>query len=141
MLKDKFVSFTSFPNEIYSNIASNTTNGSITKIRIIISKYEVHDIQLRTGLVCRIIMLCSIEYVHSAPAEAGGLIDYLLYTVHLKYPQNYHLRDGSQDQTLSPLTQSFHSMGRYTVKPVDQALENSNTSIIHALTYGACFSI
>ena len=34
-------------------------------------------------------------------------------------------------------------MDRYTVKPVNQALENKDTSVIHTLSYGSkwCFSI
>ena len=61
-------------------------------------------------------------------------------------PPNDHLRHGSQDQPLSLLTQSFHSMDRYciaTVKPVNQALENKDTCIIHTLSYSHkwCLSI
>ena len=33
-------------------------------------------------------MLCNIKYVHVAPANTGGLIDYSLYSGHLQYPKN-----------------------------------------------------
>ena len=52
---------------------------------------------------------------------------------------NDHLRHGNQEQPLSLLTQSFHSMNTYciaTVKPVNQTLENKGTCIIHTLSYG-----
>ena len=53
-------------------------------------------------------MLCNIKYAHAVPANAGGLIDYYsLYSAHLQYSQNYHLRRGGQDQRLSLLTQSL----------------------------------
>ena len=48
-----------------------------------------------------------------------------------------YLRDGRQDQPLPLLTQSFYSMDRYTVKLVNQELENNNTSIIHTMNYGS----
>ena len=42
--------------------------------------------------------------MHAAPVNAGGLIDYALYSGH---PQYTHLRHGDQDQPLSVLMQSF----------------------------------
>ena len=56
---------------------------------------------------CRPIMLCNIKYAHAVPANAGGLIDYSLYSSYLEYPQNDHFRQGGEDQPLSLLTQSF----------------------------------
>ena len=47
---------------------------------------------------CKTIMLCKVKYVHAVPANAGRLIDNSLYSVHLQYPQNNHLRHGDQDQ-------------------------------------------
>ena len=41
------------------------------------------------------------------------------------------------------MTQSFHFMDRYTVKPANQALENKDACVIHKLSNGPkwCFSI
>ena len=86
-------------------------------------------------LSCRTVMLCNIQCAYAAYANAVGLIDYSLYSVHLQYPQNDCLRYGGLDQPLSLLTQSFHFMDRYTMKSVYQALENKDTCIVHTLSY------
>ena len=50
---------------------------------------------------------------------------------------------GGQDQLLLLLTQPVYSIDRYTMKHVNQALENKDTYMIHKLCYGPkwCFSI
>ena len=55
-------------------------------------------------------MSCNIKYAHVAPENVGGLINYSIHCVHLQYPKNDHLRHRGQDQLLSLVTQSFHSI-------------------------------
>ena len=80
---------------------------------------------------------------HAPPVNAEGLINYSPYSVHLQYQQNDHLRHGGQDELSSRLTQPLHLIDKYTVKPVNLALENKDTCIIRTLSYGPkwCFSI
>ena len=84
-------------------------------------------------------MLCTMKYVHAAAANTGGLKDYSFYSGHLQF-QNDHWGHGDQDQPLSLLTQLFHSMDKYTVKPVNQALGNKDTCIMHTLSFGPKYS-
>ena len=57
-----------------SQLASNPTYGSVTKIKIILKTWNPCQIATYRPS-CRAIMLCKIKWVHAVPANAGELID------------------------------------------------------------------